>query len=243
MKVFIIRALVLSLFSTALLVAVKDKVIFNLEEVRVKVDIPEKDRLAWLQVTQQIERTLSIYRGTPIWKISLPDIKQKLAEFPLVKNLQIQKTWPHTLEVNYSLPPLRLIHQTHEGQFKILVGDGQWLGPVKWSRLPELPWARGDWIIKTPVLKATMLNLFQQLPATGALALDQISEVQFSEMDGFLLTLLKSGQQIRFGYDNFEIKSLRVSQVLDYIQTRGLESRVIDANFSKKVLVRLRNHP
>ena len=39
------------------------------------------------------------------------------------------------------------------------------------------------------------------------------------------------------------IKAQRVSQVLEYMETRQLEARVIDANLSKKVLVRLRKDP
>jgi cell division protein FtsQ len=39
------------------------------------------------------------------------------------------------------------------------------------------------------------------------------------------------------------LKAARVAQVIEYMETRQLEARVIDANLSKKVLVRLRKDP
>lgn len=243
MKNILSRLVIGFFFAIAVFVAVKDKETFNLKDIKITNNIQEKDHLVWRQLTDQIDSTLNKSRGTPIWKISLLDIKEKMAEFPQVRNLQVQKLWPDGLEVNYSLPRLKVIYQTNDNQYKLLADDGNWFGPVKWSRLPGLPWVRGEWIIKFPDLKENLLSLLQQLPQKGTLALDQISDIQFNQLDGFLVTMLKSGQQVRFGTDNFDIKSLRVAQVLEYLQNRSLESRVIDANFSKKVLVRLRNHP
>ena len=106
-----------------------------------------------------------------------------------------------------------------------------------------MPWVRGNWVDRKSELQTKVIDLLNQLPSKGLLTPDQISEIQFNDEDGFLITLIKTGQQIRFGTDSFEIKSLRANQVLDYLQSKGLESRVIDLNFSKKVLVRLRNQP
>jgi cell division protein FtsQ len=49
--------------------------------------------------------------------------------------------------------------------------------------------------------------------------------------------------RVKLGNENFESKSLRVSQVIDYIENKQIEARVIDANLSQKVLVRLRKEP
>jgi cell division protein FtsQ len=243
MKVYLGRILVVFLLATAVWVVIKDKSIFHINTVEIKVDLNETDRLAWAETNHQINLILQKYVGLSIWKISLREVKAKLQGFPMVRMLQIQKAWPNTLEVQYSLPNLKLIQQLGDDHYKILSSDGQWVGPIKWSHLPSLPWAKGDWINKKSDTKSNLLILLAQLPSTGPLAMDQISEIQYNDLDGFLLTLVKTGQQIRFGFENFELKSLRVTQVLEYLQSRGLESRVIDANFSKKVLVRLRNHP
>jgi cell division protein FtsQ len=53
----------------------------------------------------------------------------------------------------------------------------------------------------------------------------------------------KSNIKIKLGEDQFAVKSARVSQVMDYLEKRDLKARVIDANLSKKVLVRLQQSP
>lgn len=243
MRVLIGRVLVLIFLIVAICIAVREKSFFAVQSVPVQVQVSDADRVAWQDLNTNVERVLKSYIGMSMWKVSLAEVRQKLTKFPQLKNLQVQKSWPQTLEVKYSLAPLKAIYQVSPGQYKILDDDGQWMGPIKWSRLPGLPWLKGEWPIKNEPLVGTLITLLNRLPQNGPLTSRQISEISFNELDGFLLTLIKTGQQIRFGIDNFEVKSLRVSRVLDYLQTRGLESRVIDANFSKKVLVRLRNHP
>lgn len=242
MKIFLGRLLVLFFIATAVWVSIKDKALFNVKEIKIAVQVDEAERSVWAELNKEIEKILSGYQGTPIWKVPLAEIKQKLSPYAIISDLNVMKSWPATLDVSYSLPSLRAIYRSNEGQFKVLVSGGHWLGPMKWSRLPLLPWVKGNWVEKNS-MKSKLMELLDHLPASGTFAKEQISEVQFNDLDGFLLTLTKSGQQIRFGTENFEIKTLRVAQVLEYLQTRGLESRVIDANFSKKVLVRLRNHP
>jgi cell division protein FtsQ len=243
MKMYFGRLLFVLLVAMAVVVFIEDKTLFRVEEIHIKVNAQDGDRVAWVDLNEAIKKQLARLRGRSIWQISLKDIQKELSAYQSLRDLTIHKSWPNTIEITYSLPVLRAIHQSGEGEFRILAEDGQWLGPLRWSRLPELPWIKGDWVQRKPEAQNNLLNLLQQLPAEGLMTFSHISEIQFNEIDGFLLTLIKSGQQIRFGTDNFQIKSIRVAQVLDYLQNRGLESRVIDANFSKKVLVRLRNHP
>ncbi|MEY4617277.1 MAG: hypothetical protein RJB66_2237 [Pseudomonadota bacterium] len=243
MKVIIGRILALSLVAIAVFAIIKDETLFTVDQVNIQVTMNEPDRLAWNDLTNEVEKTLRAYQGASLWKVSLADVQRKLSAFSLLKDVQVKKSWPHSLDVQYSLPTLKAIHQETDGKYKVLAEDGRWIGPTKWSRLPRLPWLKGDWVTQKPIMKEGVLSLLKQLPDKGPMSAQQVSEIQFNDIDGFLLTLVKSAQQVRFGSDNFEVKSLRVAQVLEYLQIRGLESRVIDANFSKKVLVRLRNHP
>jgi cell division protein FtsQ len=57
------------------------------------------------------------------------------------------------------------------------------------------------------------------------------------------MTLIKTGVRVKMGEDQMALKAARVSQVVDYLETRQFDARVIDANLSKKVLVRLRKDP
>lgn len=243
MKAYLFRGLVLFFFVVATGMLIKDKSLFKIEDVKISVNVKGSDKLAWADINHSIGVLLNKYKGQSLWSVSLRQVRSELLQYKEVQGLQVIKSWPQTLEVQYTLPELKAIYQREDGAFEILAADGEWVGPVKWSKLPSLPWIKGQWIQKQQRGVEGTLKLLERLPASGPLSIDQVSEIQFNDLDGFLVTLIKTGQQIRFGSENFEVKALRVGQVLEYLQTRGLESRVIDANFSKKVLVRLRNHP
>ena len=67
--------------------------------------------------------------------------------------------------------------------------------------------------------------------------------MSYKEKEGFWLTLIRSGVEVRIGEELVPLKSARVSQVLDYLKSHQFEARVIDADLSQKVLVRLRKDP
>ena len=45
------------------------------------------------------------------------------------------------------------------------------------------------------------------------------------------------------GEGDFDLKVSRVEKVMSYLHNRNIKGRVIDARFSKKVVVRVRNTP
>jgi cell division protein FtsQ len=87
------------------------------------------------------------------------------------------------------------------------------------------------------------LNVISSLPASGRMSAAQVAEIGFDRKEGYWIKLLNSETKVNFGDEQFEIKSARISQVIDYLESRNLKARVIDANLSKKVLVRLQQSP
>lgn len=243
MKHWLGRLVVLGLVFLAAHVSVKDKGFFRIQTIEFAIESDEKDLPAWSSLNKEVEAVLDSLKGRSLIVVSLKDIKMKLDRFRSIQNLQVIKSWPRTLRIQYSLPPLKAVASLQRNRFHALSSQGQWIGPLSWSQLPKRPWLRGSWMEKKPDLLPQALGLIDILPKAGGITLDKISEIGFNEGDGFAVTLVKTGQQIIFGYDDFEVKALRANQVLNYLQNRNLESCVIDANFSKKVLVRLRNQP
>jgi cell division protein FtsQ len=70
-----------------------------------------------------------------------------------------------------------------------------------------------------------------------------VSEIGYDRKEGSWIKLLNSETRVNLGEEQFEIKSARISQVIEYLEGRNLKARVIDANLSKKVLVRLQQNP
>lgn len=243
MRLILVWTLIGVLLSAIAVGLLKEKSIFDIASINIEIEVKDPDRIAWKNEIAKVEAAIKVFHGNPLWRVSLVDVQRVLDTIPSLEKVQVQKSWPQNLEVKYSLPALKAIYPLGENKFQILTERGKWIGPVSWSRLPSLPWVRGNWVDRKPDLQIKVIDLLNQLPTKGLLTPDQISEIQYNDVDGFLITLIKTGQQIRFGTDSFEIKALRANQVLDYLQSKGLESRVIDLNFSKKVLVRLRNQP
>ena len=84
------------------------------------------------------------------------------------------------------------------------------------------------------------MEVFQQIPAIGPLKKENIESVDFNSVSGLTLKLLDEDVEVHFGQVNIQTKALQILRVLDYLKSQKHKARVIDASFTKKVLVRLR---
>ena len=94
------------------------------------------------------------------------------------------------------------------------------------------------------VHKKQLMRTYQNNIGGGFLARIDAVVQEATRLQAKLISLQEVGEftpppNTKYGEDQFEIKSSRVSQVIDYLENRDLKARVIDANLSKKVLVRL----
>ena len=68
-----------------------------------------------------------------------------------------------------------------------------------------------------------------------------VSEIQYSKKDGLVLVLGLDDNTVIMGDREFKKRIDHVRRVVQYLRSENLRGRVIDARFSKKVVVRLRN--
>ncbi len=85
-----------------------------------------------------------------------------------------------------------------------------------------------------------VLTLYNDIPSIGLLKKENRASVDFDSITGLSVTLVEDSIVVHFGHQDVEAKSLQVLRVTDYLQSQKQKARVIDASFSKKVLVRLR---
>ena len=121
--------------------------------------------------------------------------------------------------------------------------DGNFLDTIETRQAPDVALLEGEIFLKKPELRKKAVEVLAELPEEGSFSQKSISEVRYDTKEGFWMTLIKSGIQVKIGEDKVGLKAARVSQVVDYLDSRQFEARVIDANLSKKVLVRLRKDP
>jgi cell division protein FtsQ len=79
----------------------------------------------------------------------------------------------------------------------------------------------------------------QEIPPEGSFSQKKISEIFYDKKEGFWVQMVDQGLQVKLGEGQVSLKSARVGQVLDYVKSHDIKPRLIDANLSKKVILKL----
>jgi cell division protein FtsQ len=138
---------------------------------------------------------------------------------------------------------VKLLFVNADGSLSPIVEDGNFLPSVSAKEAPDVALLEGEIFLKDTRLRKQAVGVINEIPKDGRFSQKTISEMSFDSKEGFWATLIQSGIRVKLGEENIPIKALRVGQVIEYMETRNLQARVIDADLSKKVLVRLRKDP
>lgn len=179
-------------------------------------------------------------RGQDLWGLDLDVVAQKIKEKKWVREVSITRSWPNRL--NLSIEPKKMVALARgpKGVLLPILDDGSRLKPEQMSAFVSLPILTGE--IKDELINDS-LRLISLLPESGTLSRDRVSEVGYQAKEGFWILTMPFATKVRFGFTDFERKVSRVKQVMDYLDSRQIGARVIDADLSKKVVVRLRKTP
>jgi hypothetical protein len=107
----------------------------------------------------------------------------------------------------------------------------------------DLPLLRGAQFFEDVQLRRQAVDLMNEIPFEGVFHQGLISEVRFDKHKGFELLLTNGWTRVNMGKEDFSRRVRFIERVLNYLQEHKMQARVIDARFSKKVVVRLRNAP
>lgn len=192
---------------------------------------------------EDLKKRAEKFRGTSLWKLDLKMISSELEKFAWVDDFQIVRSWPASLKILVTPKPVRFLYVSASGELIPIVGDGDWLKPVTVKNSPDVALLRGPQFAASKELMKKTVAMIKDIPESGTFSRQSIAEIHHSQKDGYWLSLIERGIKVKMGEDNFALKSARVSQVLDYVESRQIDVRVIDADLSKKVLVKLRKAP
>ncbi len=188
----------------------------------------------------EVEADLSPLKKELIWKVNIRDIIAKIKKKPWVQEAQARRVFPNKLEINLALQEIEFILVAERGDKYPISKDGKLLPKISDRFLPDVPLLRGRKFFDDMDLREEVLLLSSLLPPTGTLSRAGLSEIYFEAKNGFEILLNDVGVRIILGQENFELKLKRVAKVLEYLDAKSIEGRVIDARFEKKILVRLR---
>ncbi len=199
-----------------------------------------------------LRKKLEVYRGISLWEAPLSEISETLNDESWVKEFQISREWPAGISIKIKTDDVALLvfpQNSSESSvgavstIKPITMSGKVLEKINSKNAPDAVLTYDSQFLISEKIREGGLQVINSLPKSGRLTAKHISEIGYDRKEGYWVKLLNSETKVNFGEEQFEIKSARISQVIDYLEGRNLKARVIDANLSKKVLVRLQQSP
>lgn len=242
--VFLPAALLLSLYS------LEQQGFFSIESIDIKVQAKASQKNYISPRIARLQKKLEVYKGISLWKAPLSQISKNLRQESWIKNFQLSRSWPSGLELVVVPDEVAFLVLAEGGQsvksaaaLYPVTMSGKVLEKIPFQEAPNSIVSHNTSILKNNEVREGAVQLVKALPAAGLVSSAQIAELGYDSKEGYWLKLLQSETKVNLGEEQFEIKSARVSQVMEYLDSRNLKARVIDANLSKKVLVRLQQSP
>ena len=232
--------------------------IFVIRRVPVEIDVakdpirnPDGDKdatvFAGSGLKERLEAKVKPLAGKKIWDVDMKQLRAAIVEDAWVKDVLISRTFPSALNIRVTQKNPILVLVGVNGEFFPITEEGEVLGSLPAGAIPDVPLLRSEGMGNDPreiaKHREQIVNFVMALPKTGLLVGRNISEIGWNSDDGITLTVINPRVEIKLGDDHPDLKITRVTQVLNYLASHQLKERVIDASFSKKVLVRLRKGP
>lgn len=212
------------------------------------IDIQLADRAAASFIYPKIKEGLDLrFRnlfGQSIWRADLKKILRTVENDPRVKEVKVQRVLPSTIRIIVSpYTPILNIMGKHANELHPIARDGEVLPAVPGLEAPDSPILRGESFLKDQNMRLRAIALLLSLPESGSLSQRSVSEIFFDKKKGFQLRLQPSGLMVWIGFEDFVHRAHQAKRVLEYLENERLAGRIIDARYSKKVVVKLRNDP
>lgn len=223
----------------ALLDHLNRRAFFDLDRIEiVLVGVPDKS-LHLKPLVDELDRALEAYRGKSLWTLDLEDISSKIGGLNWVESHAIARSWPSTLTLKIRPYEVKALFVSRADRLIPVIREGKLLDPVAPMLAPDVALLDGHAFQTRPDLRRKAVEMLDEIPPEGTFSRKSISEVRWDAKDGFQIKMTKTGIDVKLGEDRFALKSARVGQVLEYLSDRNIHARSLDANLSKKVLVKL----
>ncbi len=215
--------------------------LMSLERVQVQLANGSGGGHLFQRIREDLNTQLDRYRGQPLYDVSLQEMLDLIEKDRRVATASLRRTFPNRITVEISpRRPLALLLGL-DGHFHPVASDASLLPSLAVPTSPDLPVLRGLSFFKSRGDRMKIVDILDVLPEEGEFSRKQISEIRMNRAKEVILFLSESGQRVLVGKGLDKSQVERVEQVLKYLRSRSIKGRVIDARFSKKVVVRVRN--
>ncbi len=224
--------------------SLEQKGFFQIQDIEISVSALSSQKNFIAPKIEELNKKMAAFKGVSLWHFPLSQVAEVLKKEAWIEDFQLSRKWPYSLEIKVQPEAIAFLIQSEgksdsSSSFNPVTLSGEVLEKIDSKQAPNSIIINDDSFLKNKKIREGALVLLKALPTQGRLHASQVSEFGFDKKEGYWLRLLNSEVKINLGEEQFEIKTARVAQVIDYLENRDLKARVIDANLSKKVLVRM----
>ncbi len=189
----------------------------------------------------EYKKELNYLQNIFMWDLPLKKITELSSKPNWVDDVRVIRHWPNKLELKIKTKILGCLLVNGNGKIIPVAKDGTLLPQITMQEAPSLPFLRGLELNKNMELRKKAVDFISQLSDEGMFSKHQVVEIFYKETEGFIATLDWKGLLVKLGYNPNSVTISRLKQVLEYIKNKNISGKIVDANFSKRVLVKLQN--
>lgn len=215
----------------------------KIQAVQLDLTSASHEDLLYQRIKKTLEPQFKHFEGRYFWSVPLSEVYELTARDKRVKRLSVYREFPSKVRVEIEPYTPVLAYLSGDGRIYPVATDATLLPALPPSDAPDIPFLRGEDLKDEPKLRESALDLYAIIPDDGLFSKKQISEIYYSKKDGFEVYVSGSASDVKMGDTDFGPKVSRVQKVLSYLDSQNIKGRVIDARFSKKVVVRVRKAP
>jgi cell division septal protein FtsQ len=237
-------ALVLLLiFTSAFALLVENPHWIRVQNFQIELAPTSHEDLLFQRIKQTLSAQMKVYEGRLVWELPLKQIHELVSKDKRVKSVSVYREFPSKLRLEIEPHTPVLAYLARDGRTYPVARDATLLPALMAFEAPDLPILRGEELRDEPGLREIAIELLSAIPDEGSFRKSSISEILYNGKDGFKVFLTGASSEVKLGDTDFGPKVSRVQKVLSYLESQDIKGRVIDARFSKKVVVRVRNTP
>ncbi len=244
---FLIRSLFFIAFVSAIVAGLHSDM-FKIQMTLVEESPESLGREVFQSLAPRATEISQVYHQQNLWWVNVNDIATRMREIPGVKDVVVERVPPQTLKITILPESIRFMYVSSAGKLYPVTESSAVIKNFKSSQYPDVPITRDKNIIQNSKIRAQAIDLVSSLPSTGLFSLNTIAEFELDAKSAsktesenkFWLSLIHPDVKVKMSAQNSAKKAERVERVLDYTQKHNLHARVIDSEYSKKVVVKLR---
>ena len=189
-------------------------------------------------VKSSVVQKVKPFKGKFIGSFSLKEVSDVVRSEPRVREVFVQRRLPNLLKLKVELHQPLVLLMGLKGELLPVARDASLFPPM--GETADLPVLRGINFHREKNLIKQAVEMLEEISVTGLDVRNQISEIRFDKKLGYVLYLLSDGVRIHLGQGDYGEKVKRVERVMSYLENQKMKYSVIDARFSKKVVVKPR---